>query len=48
MERTKMKNLEQKYQEANYLQSYEKSLKLWSTNFSSYFVETSQEKTHIC
>ncbi|MED0826980.1 alpha/beta hydrolase [Bacillus pacificus] len=42
-----MKNLEQKYQETNYLQSYEKSLKLWPTNFSSYFVQTSQGKTHI-
>ncbi|OUA57226.1 alpha/beta fold hydrolase [Bacillus thuringiensis] len=42
-----MKNLEQKYQETNYLQSYEKSLKLWPTSFSSYFVETSQGKTHI-
>ncbi len=47
MEGTKMKNLEQKYQETNYLQSYEKSLKLWPTNFSSYFVQTSQGKTHI-
>ncbi|HHP1041484.1 TPA: alpha/beta fold hydrolase [Bacillus thuringiensis] len=42
-----MKNLEQKYQETNYLQSYEKSLKLWLTSFLSYFVETSQGKTHI-
>ncbi|TXR75058.1 alpha/beta fold hydrolase [Bacillus sp. BF9-10] len=42
-----MKHLEQKYQETNYLQSYEKSLKLWPTSFSSYFVETSQGKTHI-
>ncbi|MGG0290708.1 alpha/beta hydrolase [Bacillus pacificus] len=42
-----MKNLEKKYQETNYLQSYEKSLKLWPTNFSSYFVQTSQGKTHI-
>lgn len=47
MEGTKMKNLEQKYQETNYLQSYEKSLKSWPTNFSSYFVQTSQGKTHI-
>ncbi|MFD3218206.1 alpha/beta fold hydrolase [Bacillus sp. BR_7a] len=42
-----MKILEQNYQETNYLQSYEKSLKLWPTSFSSYFVETSQGKTHI-
>ncbi|ACM15768.1 hydrolase, alpha/beta hydrolase fold family, putative (plasmid) [Bacillus cereus Q1] len=42
-----MKHLEQKYQETNYLQSYEKSLKLWPTSFLSYFVETSQGKTHI-
>ncbi len=47
VEGTKMKHLEQKYQETNYLQSYEKSLKLWPTRFLSYFVETSQGKTHI-
>lgn len=47
MEGIKMKILEQNYQETNYLQSYEKSLKLWPTSFSSYFVETSQGKTHI-
>lgn len=47
VEGAKMKNLEQKYQETNYLQSYEKSLKLWLTSFLSYFVETSQGKTHI-
>ncbi len=47
VEGIKMKNLEQKYQETNYLQSYEKSLKLWPTSFLSYFVETSQGKTHI-
>lgn len=47
VEGTKMKHLEQKYQETNYLQSYEKSLKLWPTSFLSYFVETSQGKTHI-
>ncbi|WP_422425180.1 alpha/beta fold hydrolase [Bacillus sp. PSXD-155] len=47
MEEIKIKILEQNYQETNYLQSYEKSLKLWPTSFSSYFVETSQGKTHI-
>ncbi|MDZ5610678.1 hypothetical protein U2I54_27720 [Bacillus pseudomycoides] len=42
-----MKNLELNYQETTYLQSYDKSLKLWPTIFLSYFVETPQGKTHI-